>query len=139
MTAAERVTAASLPAIGVAILDNYRGPSLTPELEPHRVVVTVPRADPQSFAIAYRVAAELMAAIAISAGSNGPLSQLDLPEIERGRAGTCVVVTVPCRDAMQAADVAELAMVSADVAARCTACGGHRERDGYTHRVVRTS
>lgn len=127
------VTRRQLPAISVSIL-----PVDHAMLSGCRVVAIVPRADLQAYAIAYRIAADVTAAIAVSAGSNGPLSQVGLPQVVAGRQSTCTTVEVHCSHAHEAADVVQLVEAAARAAATITACGARGEENGSTHRVVRS-
>lgn len=127
------VTRRQLPAISVSIR-----PVDHAVLSGCKVVAIIPRADVQAYAIAYRIAADVTAAIAISAGSNGPLSQVGLPQVEPGRQSTCTTVEVHCTSSHEAADVVQLVEAAARTAATITACGARGEENGSTHRVVRS-
>lgn len=113
-----------LPAITVAIV------KIGEKTTAHRAQITIPRADPTSWMLAHRAAAELCEVIAEHGGSNMRHAATALPTIEVGRHNTCVTVAIACRDAFEAADVAELLDIIAPKIARDAA--------GFaTHRVVR--
>lgn len=113
-----------LPAITIAIV------KLGEKTTAHRAQLTIPRADPITWMLAYRAAAELCEVIAEHGGSNMRHAATALPTIEVGRHNMCVTVAIACRDAFEAADVAELLDIIAPKIARDAA--------GFsTHRVVR--